>query len=336
MKRSTINDVALRAGVSKSTVSHTINQTRFVEESTRQRVLDAIRELGYHPSAVARSLTTNRTQKIGIIVSDASNLFFGELIRGIETVFGDLGYGLIVCNTDEILEREEAYINLLLSLQVDGIIAAATSQHWGAFDSVEMQQKPVVFVDRRFEGIGDRPYVGANNHMGVDLGVSHLIECGHTDIGILAGFQRLSSMVERLEGFNDALTRRGLTIRDEWIIESVLGIQPGREAAHRLLSLPNRPRAIFANNNFLALGALLAFGDLGLRCPEDVALVGFDDHPWAAVSHPPLTVVRQPSFDVGAQAASILLGLLRSQQPEHTVNLLDCELIVRKSCGFRA
>ena len=335
MKRSTINDVALRAGVSKSTVSHTINQTRFVEEATKQRVLDAIRELGYHPSAVARSLTTNRTQKIGIIVSDASNLFFGELIRGIETVFGDLGYGLIVCNTDEILEREEAYINLLLSLQVDGIIAAATSQHWEAFDSVEMQQKPVVFVDRRFDGMGNRPYVGANNRKGVDLGVSHLIECGYSDLGILAGFQRLSSMGERLQGFKDALKRHGLAIRDEWIVESALGIEPGREVARQILSLPNRPRALFANNNFLALGALLAFGDLGLRCPEDVALIGFDDHPWAAVSHPPLTVVRQPSLDVGALAAEALLGLLHKQPLENNVNLLECKLVVRKSCGFR-
>jgi LacI family transcriptional regulator len=334
VKRPNINAVALQAGVSKSTVSHVINHTRFVEEATRQRVLDAIRELGYRPSVIARSLTTNRTQTIGIIVSDASNQFFGELIRGIETVFGDLGYGLIVCNTDEILEREEAYINLLLSLQVDGIIAAATSQRWAALDSGEMQQQPIVFVDRRFAGMGERPFVSADNRRGANLGVSHLVECGYTDIGILAGFQRLSSMSERLEGFKDALSRHGLTIREEWMVTSVLGIEQGRAAAHQLLSLPNRPRAVFANNNFLALGALLAIGDLGLRCPEEIALVGFDDHPWAAVSHPPLTVVRQPSLEVGKRAAEALLALLHNEAPEQTVTLLECELVVRQSCGY--
>jgi LacI family transcriptional regulator len=336
VKRPSINDVALQANVSKSTVSHVINDTRFVEDATRQRVLAAIRELGYRPSVAARSLTTNRTQTIGIIVSDASNQFFGELIRGVEMVFGDLGYGLIVCNTDETLAREEAYINLLLSLQVDGIIAAATSQRWTALDSAEMQHQPIVFVDRRFEGLGDRPFVAADNQRGADMGVSHLIQCGHRDLGILAGFQRLSSMRERLEGFKDALNRHALAIREDWIIESALGIEPGRAAAHQLLTLPHRPRALFANNNFLALGALLAIGDLGLRCPEEIALVGFDDHPWAAVSHPPLTVVRQPSLEVGRYAAEALLALLRNEQPRQTVTLLECELVVRQSCGCTA
>ncbi len=148
----TIGDVARRAFVSKTTVSHVVNGTRFVEEDTKQRVLAAIAELGYRPSNVARSLTTKRTGSIGIIVSDAANQFFGEMLRGVEEVIKPAGYTLIVCNTDESLDREEHYLNLLLSQRVDGIIAAATSQKWSVLAMAEARQTPIVFVDRRFEG----------------------------------------------------------------------------------------------------------------------------------------------------------------------------------------
>jgi LacI family transcriptional regulator len=333
MKISTINDVALKSGVSKSTVSHVINGTRFVEEDTKQRVLQVIDELGYHPSSVARSLTTKRTQTIGVIVSDTSNNFFGELIRGIETVFRRLNYGLIVCNTDEQLEREEHYIQLLLSQQVDGIIAAATSQRWQALERADMKHKPIVFVDREFEGMNGRPYVGPDNERGAYLGTQHLITCGYKEIGVLAGFQRLSSMRDRLSGFRQALAEHQLQVPPDWVVTSSLSANAGREAALQILSGPKRPRALFANNNFLSLGALRAFKDLGLRCPDEVALVGFDDHPWAAVSNPPLTVVRQPVLDIGEKAAQLLLSLLNDKEPLHAKHLLDCELVVRKSCG---
>ena len=330
-KRPSINDVAVRAGVSKSTVSHVINGTRFVEETTKLHVLEAIKELGYHPSQIARSLTTNRTQMIGVVVSDTSNNFFGELIRGIEMVLGSLNYGLIVCNTDEVLEREEHYINLLLSQNVDGIIAAATTQRWRAVELAEVKNEPIVFVDREFEGM-DRPYVGADNVAGAYLGTSHLIECGYREIGILAGFQRLSSMRERLAGFKKALNDHRIFLPDDWVQMSPLSADAGRQATLALLSRTDRPRALFVNNNFLNLGALQAIKELGLRCPEDVALVGFDDHPWASVSAPPLTVVRQPILEIGAIAARILLSMINDEPVTQTRNLLECELVVRESC----
>ena len=185
MRRPTINDVAKRAGVSKATVSHVINNTRFVEEETRQRVLQAIAELGYRPSSVARSLTTKRTETIGVIISDASNYFFGEVLLGIEDVLRPANYGLIVCNTAEILEREAHYLDLLLRQRVDGIIAAATSQRWDILAQAEVQHTPIVFVDRSFEGLGG-PFVGVDNKGGAYLGTRHLIEFGHRQIGILA------------------------------------------------------------------------------------------------------------------------------------------------------
>ena len=331
-QRATIKDVALRAQVSKTTVSHVINGTRFVEEETSRRVLEAAKELGYRPSTVARSLTTNRTQTIGIIVSDTSNHFFGELIRGIETVVTGENYSLLVCNTDERLEREEHYLNLLLSRQVDGIIAAATSQRWSALEQVDMKHMPIVFVDRTFEGMDDRPYVGIDNRGGGYLGATHLIDCGHREIGILAGFQRLSSMRERLDGFRQALHDHDIPLREEWVVTSPLSPEAGRQAALQLLSRQDRPKALFINNNFLSLGTLLALKDLGLRCPDDVALVGFDDHPWAAVADPPLTVVQHPTIDIGQEAARILLALLNGETLPTMKSLIGCKLIVRQSC----
>jgi LacI family transcriptional regulator len=273
----TIGDVAQRAFVSKTTVSHVINGTRFVEAQTKQRVLDAVAELGYRPSNVARSLTTKRTGSIGIIVSDASNQFFGEMLRGVEEAIKPGGYTLIVCNTDEALDREEHYLNLLLSQRVDGIIAAATSKKWAVLAMAEAKQTPIVFVDRRFEGL-EGPYVGADNTGGAYQGARFLIERGYRQIGILAGFQRLSSMRERLQGFRQALAESSIPMPEEWVVTSELSIEAGKAAMQRLLTTPHPPTAVFVNNNLLSLGALLAIRDLQLHCPEDIGIVCFDDH----------------------------------------------------------
>jgi LacI family transcriptional regulator len=327
----TINDVARRAFVSKTTVSHVINATRYVEDETKLRVLAAIAELGYRPNKVARSLTTRRTGSIGMIVSDAANQFFGDMLRGVEEVLKPANYALIVCNTDEALDREEHYLDLLLGQRVDGIIAAATSQKWSALSMAEANQTPVVFVDRRFEGL-EGPYVGADNLGGARTGTLYLIERGYAEIGVLAGYQRLSSMRERLQGFRMALDEAGLALPEEWVATSPLVIEAGREAAHRVLDLPHRPRALFCNNNLLTLGALLALNDLHLRCPDDVALVGFDDHPWAAVCSPPLTVVSQPSREIGRRAAHMLCQQIESAAIAETVVELPCSLVIRQSC----
>jgi LacI family transcriptional regulator len=327
----TIGDVAQRAYVSKTTVSHVVNGTRFVEDDTKQRVLAAIAELGYRPSNVARSLTTKRTGSIGIIVSDASNQFFGEMLRGVEEAIKPAGYTLIVCNTDESLDREEHYLNLLLSQRVDGIIAAATSQKWAVLAMAEARQTPIVFVDRRFEGL-DGPYVGADNAGGAYKGARFLIDRGYRRIGIVAGFQRLSSMRERLHGFRQALAEANIPLPEEWVATSELSIEAGREATRRLLTALNRPAALFVSNNLLSLGALLALRDLALRCPEDVALVCFDDHPWAAVCAPPLTVVSQPARSIGHCAADILCTMIKGEVVTESAVEFACELIVRQSC----
>ena len=324
-------DVAERAGVSKATVSHVINDTRFVESATKARVREAISALGYRPNVAARSLTTQRTRIIGLIVSDITNTFFAELMRGIEDVLIENGYSLMLCNTNEVLEREEYYMDILLRQGVDGIIAAATSQEWDTLNEAAKLNIPIVMLDRTFEN-ADCPYVGVNNSHGATLGTRHLIECGYREIGILAGFQRLSTMRERLAGFARALAEASLPLREDWCIDSPLTIEDGKLAMQRLMSLPERPRAVFISNNLLSLGALMGLRELKLACPADVALVAFDDHPWAQVSHPPLTVVRQPTYAIGQTAARKVLQALNDGDADIPSALFNCQLVRRQSC----
>ena len=330
MKRITMQDVAEQAGVSKATVSHVINETRFVEEATKERVQLAIRTLGYRPNVAARSLTTHRTRIIGLIVSDMTNTFFGELTRGIEDVLVANNYSLMLCNTNEVLEREEYYIDILLRQGVDGIIAAATSQNWDVLNEAAKLNIPIVMLDRTFDD-AKSPYVGVNNVHGAWLGTRHLIERGYRELGILSGFQRLSTMRERLRGFEDALAEAGLPLREDWCIDSPLTIEDGKRAMQRLMSRAERPRAVFICNNLLCLGALMGLQEIGLSCPEDVAIVGFDDHPWAQVSDPPLTVVRQPTYAIGETAAHKVLTALNDENADIPSALFDCKLIVRQS-----
>ena len=325
-------DVAARAGVSKTTVSHVINATRVVEEETRQKVLRAIQELNYRPSAAARSLTTKRTGTVGVVISDSSNPFFGELLLGVEEVLRPQNYAVIICNTNETLEYEAHYLNLLLNQRVDGIIAAATSQPWIELSKAETQHTPVVFVDRAFDNL-DGFFVGVNNKAGAYQGTQHLIQCGYRKIGILAGLDRLSTMRERLDGYCQALRDAGLPIHQEWIIPSQLSVEGGRQAMHQLFNQPEMPEAIFINNNLLALGALLEMRGFNEDRIKEIGIVCFDDHPWAAVSCPPLTVVRQPTRKIGQISGEMILALINSQPvPEKRV-ILDCELVERQSCN---
>ncbi len=331
MRRITMADVAARAGVSKATVSHVINETRFVEEATKNRVREAIDALGYRPNVAARSLTTQRTRIIGLIISDVTNTFFGELTRGIEDSLFANGYSLMLCNTNEVLEREEYYIDILLRQGVDGIIAAAASQDWDALNEAAKLNIPIVMLDRTFEN-ADSPYVGVNNSQGAYLGTRHLIERGYRDIGILSGFQRLSTMRERLEGFEQALAEAELPLRADWRIDSPLTIEDGKRAMQQLMGQAERPGAVFISNNLLSLGALMGLREMELVCPNDIAIVGFDDHPWAQVSDPPLTVVRQPTYAIGETAAQKVLQALNDGDGEVSSALFDCQLVMRQSC----
>ena len=327
----TIKDVAREANVSKKTVSRVLNNEPFVKEETRNAVLAVINRLGYRPSNVARSLSRNRTDAVGIVVSNIANNFIGEVIRGVEEVTRSRDYSLIVCNTDEQLEQENRILDLLLRQRVDGVIAAASSPQWETMGVAAKQQTPIVFLDRKFEGM-EGPFVGVDNEGGAFLAVNHLINRGYKQIGVISGLPRLSTIKERLAGYQRAMVAHGLDVNPDWVAQSNLAVDEGRQAARQMLSQPERPEALFVATNLLALGTLLALKDLNLHCPDDVAIVAFDDHPWAEVCNPPLTVVRQPAREIGQTAAHILLGLIDGAVPDETQVQLASELIVRQSC----
>jgi LacI family transcriptional regulator len=308
-----------------------INGTRFVEDETRDKVLQAIQDLHYRPSAAARSLTTKRTGTVGIVISDSSNPFFGDLLLGVEEVLRPQNYALMICNTNETLAYEAHYLNLLLNQRVDGIIAAATSQPWIELSKAEEQSTPVVFVDRAFDHL-DGFFVGVDNKAGAYQGTQLLIRRGYQKIGVLSGLDRLSTMRERLDGFCQALQDAGLPVNRQWMIPSPLSVDGGRQAMRALFSQPDCPDAVFINNNLLALGALLAIRDANTPCKNGIGMVCFDDHPWAAVSNPPLTVVQQPTREIGHVAANMILDRINGKEVVNKHVILDCKIIERQSC----
>ncbi len=327
-----ISDVARRAGVSTATVSHVINGTRYVSEETRARVLAAIAELEYLPSAVARSLKTKSTGTLGVAVSDISNPYFTAIVRGIEDVASANDYNVIICNTDEDKDKEQRYLRVLLAKRIDGLIIAPTGFRSPLLETMQAAGIPIVLVDRSVEGM-NLPIIKVDNETGAYEAVSHLIEDGHSRIGIITGLAQVSTTQERYLGYERALREHGLAVRSDWVKAGYSKREGGWRAAWDLLQLQDRPTAIFSTNNVMTLGALMALREMGLSCPHNVAVVGFDDHDWAPIFAPPLTVISQPTYEVGTTAAELLIQIMRGTQSASLCRVLPTELIIRASCA---
>ncbi len=352
MARVNIKDVADRAGVSTATVSHVINQTRFVREETRHRVLEAIEALNYHPSSIARGLATNSTQTIGLIISDITNPFFTAVARGVEDEINQHGYHTIFCNTDEEPAREDEYLRLLFAHQIDGLIIAPTGVRSAHLMRMAEANVPIVLLDRRTVDI-DPPLVGVDNEGGAYQATCYLIELGHRRIGLLTGMETISTLKDRLNGYKRALREAGIPIDESLIVRadprfyinqsdlpdsSLPQLLTNNQmtpsafyALQELLDLSDRPTALFVTNNQMTLGTLHAFRQRKLHCPEDISLVSFDDHDWAPLFSPPLTAVRQPTYQLGQTAAKLLMKLISHQEVEKP-SPLPVELIIRESC----
>lgn len=326
-----IREVAARAGVSIATVSHVFNGTRPVSDEVRQRVTQAAADLRYYPNYLARSLTTKKTGTVGMVVSDMSNPFFAELIHGVEKTLSARQYNLMICNTEDNSHKEEEYLRLLMAKRVDGIIAAVASEKWATLQAAEASDFPLVFVDLRVEGVRG-PVVCGANEAGAHQGIAHLIADGHRSIGILAGMPGMSTMRDRLAGYRRALAEHGIAHEQRLVRFSRLDVEGAAQQMRALMAEAPRPTAVFLNNNLLALGAMIALQELGLSCPEEVALVCFDDVPWMRISDPPLTTLRQPNYEMGAMAGQLLLQQLRGEPVPRTTITLQPELVVRQSC----
>ena len=330
----TLKDVADRAGVSPKTVSNVVNNWPYVTEKTREKVLREIKAAGYRPSALARSLVTGETRTIGVLITDISNPFFGQAIRGCEDVLHDANYSIVLCDTDENLAKERRYIDTLAAKGIDGLIL------WGARSSSDevfaaAGTIPIVAIDTDMgEGSDTTTVIDVDNERGAQMAVAHLLRAGRRSIGYLAGPGQRQTAEKRLSGYRRALTEAGLVFDPCSVAPGLPSIRGGYEAAGRLLG-SRKIDALFCYNDLMAIGAIVAIGHLGLAIPEDIALVGFDDISISALLNPPLTTVRIAQYDLGRLAASQLLERLQGSVDEPRKILFPTELQIRNSCGTK-
>ena len=335
----TIKDVAKKAEVSIATVSHVINNTRYVSPELTIKVKKAMEELRYQPNAVARSLKTEKTQTIGLIVSDISNPFFSTLVRGVEDTAMNNGHSVIVCNTDETLVKEELYVDVLIQKKIDGMIIAPTGKSDKNLEKVYQNNIPMVFIDRQIEDI-EADAVLSDNFTGCYQVTRHLIELGHKRIGLILGLKRISNTQERLNGYKKALSEYGIKYDSQLItggyskidggVEAVR-IEGGIKAVNRLLALPKTPTAIFSTNNLMTLGALKGIINNGLRCPKDISLAGLDDFEWASIFEPTLTTVAQAPYKIGTKATELLFERLSKPDQKYQEIRIPTVLKIRNS-----
>ncbi|ALX80471.1 ribose operon transcriptional repressor RbsR [Cronobacter sakazakii] len=309
-----MKDVARLAGVSTSTVSHVINKDRFVSEAIRLRVEDAIRTLNYAPSALARSLKLNQTRTIGMLITASSNPFFSELVRGVERSCFERGYSLVLCNTDGDEQRMNRNLETLLQKRVDGLLLLCTETHQPSPAIMKRYPAiPTVMMDwSPFDGGSD--VIQDNSLLGGDIATRYLIDKGYTRIACVTGPLDKTPARLRLEGYRTAMQRAGLPVAEGYEVIGDFEFAGGLRAMQSLLALPEPPQAVFMGNDAMAVGAYQALYQAGLRIPQDIALVGYDDIELASYMTPPLTTIHQPKDELGELAIDVLIH--RMAQPE--------------------
>jgi DNA-binding LacI/PurR family transcriptional regulator len=329
-----MRQIAERAGVSIGTVSHVINETATVRPKLRERVIEAIRSMGYQPSALAQGLRKNRTNMLGMVIPDITNPFFPGVVRGVEDVAYKRSFRVILCNADNDPSKEESYVRELRSYHIAGllIIPAAGVDIAGHLRDYASASVPVVCIDRVPEGWkGDAVLVA--NAEGAYQATRHLIHMGHQRLAVIAGPLKLTNAAERLKGFTRALKEASIEIEPEFIQEARFDTASGYQAALRLLQMLPRPTAIFACNDLMAFGVLQAARELNLRCPEDLSIAGFDSLEFTKFTDPSLTSVYQPGYQLGATAARLLLQRVDGMRFAPKKLLLPTELKKRNSVG---
>jgi LacI family transcriptional regulator len=330
----TIKDVARLAGVSPMTVSRVINGSERVSPETRRRVEEAIADLGYVPSRLARGLIRQKTGTLALIVPDVANPFFTLIVRGAEDVARRAGYRMLLCDTRSDLALEREVIEEMIAHRVEGIaIAPVSDRSRNHLLRLREFGVEVVLIDRTVPGIDCDVVVGDNAGGGKRL-VEHLIGLGHTRIGLIVESDEVSTARDRHQAYVAALEAGGLPVDQELIVHSTVDPEGGRVGMRRLLGLHDPPTAVFTVNNLVALGAIEAVRAANLEVPDDVALVCFDDIEYASRLYPFLTVMAQPAETLGSLGTQLLLDRIAGRAPEQPrVVVLPAQFIVRRSCG---
>jgi LacI family transcriptional regulator len=326
----TIYDVARIAGVAPITVSRVINNSGYVSPETRARVEKTIAELGYVPNRLAQGLRSKQTHTLGLVITDITNPFWTTVARGVEDATHAAGFNVILCNTDESEDKQDKYVRVLLQKQVDGFIIVPARSSDDAVSLIQKANVPLVVMDRKVGILVDT--VRCDSVDGAYKLVKHLIDLGHKRISVLSGSASVSTAVDRVQGYRKALKESGLPVDESLILSREFTQAAGYAMMEQIISQEPRPTAIFAVNNFIAIGAFKALTDMNLRVPDDMSMVAFDDLPPALVMEPFLTVAAQPAYDMGHRATTLLLDRLSGELPEELQNIvLPTELIVRAS-----
>lgn len=329
----TIKDVAKMAGVSTTTVSHVINKTRFVAKETEEAVMQAIKSLKYSPSAVARSLKVNTTKSIGMIVTTSEAPYFAEIIHAVEEHCYRQSYSLFLCNTQNDPEKIKNHLDMLAKKRVDGLLVMCSEYTSHSLDILSNAADiPMVVMD--WGPNTDTDVIEDNSFMGGYIATKYLIDNGHKAIGLIAGELDKTTARTRYEGFVKAMNEANLPINKDWIMEGFFEPEDGYECMNKILTQNNLPTAVFCCNDVMALGAISAITEKGLRVPEDISIIGYDNIHASRFYAPPLTTIHQSKSRLGAQAVNLLFKRIadkdNNNHEKHRI-LLHPELVLRKS-----
>ncbi|WP_421902616.1 substrate-binding domain-containing protein [Maridesulfovibrio sp.] len=327
----TIKDVAKLAGVSTSTVSHVLNRTRFVSDEKRELVEQAVEELNYRPSSIARSLKVQQTRTLGMLVTASRNPFFAEVVHGVERRCYERGYTLFLCNTEGDIGRMEANLDALEEKRVDGLLLLCSEVNDEIINLIEAERSvPIVVFDWGPESANvDRIY--DNSLSGARLATKYLIAKGHTNIGCIVGPQDRRSAKERLEGYRQAMEETGLPVGDEWIVEGDYDCEGGVEAMRYLAELDEMPSAVFVCNDMMAIGVLSEAARLGINVPQDLSVIGYDNVYISRFTAPALTTIHQPKKEIAARAVDTLIDRLSSKRSKGLQIKVEPTLVERES-----
>lgn len=335
-----IKDVAKRANVSITTVSHIINKTRYVSDELTERVNKAMEELDYQPNSLARGLRSGKTKIIGLVIPDISNQFFAEISRKIEDRGFEIGYSVILCNTDDDPNKEKIYIDVLTGKKVEGIIFISTIVESNNLEKTIESNIPIVVVDRDIKDI-DSDLILVDNSIGGYKATKYLLELGHKRIACIAGPSRITPSAQRVGGYKKALEEAKIPFDADLVVDGDFRYESGNKAMRKLLALPEPPTAVFACNDMMALGAFQAINDSGLKIPDDISVVGFDNVPFSQAVYPTLTTMAQPIYEMADAIVDMLIERIRIQRqrmrpdeqvPEYKHIVFETKLIERDSC----
>ncbi|NLO82360.1 MAG: LacI family transcriptional regulator [Clostridiales bacterium] len=330
----TIKDVAKRAGVSASTVSRALSGKVPVDRETRDRVMEAVRALNYRPNVLAKGLKEGRTNTIGLIIPNICNPIFPAVARGVEDVARENGFTVVLCNTDEDMDMERSYVEKLQNRWVDGLIFATAREESEHILKLKQQAFPVVLVARHMGAAVDAVVV--DNYSSSVEAVDYLIKTGHKKICIVVGDRDLMLYRERFEGYRHALESAGLPLYHAMVLDVSGRDDNGYDAIKSMLERGIIPDAIFATSDPRAIGAIRAIKDCGLRVPDDISVIGFDDLDISLYIDPPLTTVSQPLYEMGREAARKLINLINGDKDEKPqITIMETRLVKRKSVKQR-